>query len=84
VSVSEVTSTAAPAEIATEFKLRSLAEVPHSPWILEEPPEVSSRKNDAVPVASAVVSPVIALAVATPLLAAPKAVPERVNVASNT
>jgi hypothetical protein len=64
--------------------IMSVPEVPTVPWQTTVVPSVSSsRKKVAVPVASALASAVIALAVATPAEAAPKAVADMGSWASS-
>lgn len=65
--VPDVIDTVDPAVTATVFMIRSALEVPTVPWAMTVPPVwVLIRKQDAVPVASAEVSEVIAANVARP------------------
>ena len=67
VMVNEVTATLPPAVMLTLFRLRSDADVLTSPsTIAVEPAEFHSRKWEAVPLASADASEVIAFSVSTP------------------
>jgi len=69
-------ATFAPAVIATEFRIKSAAAVPADISTFRTPAEVVSVAQEAVPVASADTSSLIAFAVRTPAAATPKAVAE--------
>ena len=79
----DVMSIVAPATIETEFSIISVPLVPTSPSITAPLPEFNALKYPAVPVASALASCVIALAVALPAAHVPKAVALNGNVPSN-
>jgi hypothetical protein len=66
VIANDVTLTVAPEEMDVVERFRSAPDVPTDPWTFAVPPDVTNLKNDAVPVASADESDVIALAVRTP------------------
>ena len=83
VMVSDVIAISAPATKATVLKLISSPDVPTVTSILVVPPDVAIRAHVAVPVASALVSDVIAAAVSTPFDAAGKAAALNVSVASS-
>lgn len=81
--VSDVIAISAPVTKATVLKLISSPDVPTVTSILVVPPDVAIRAHVAVPVASALVSDVIAAAVSTPFDAAGKAAALNVSVASS-
>src|SRR6185436_389574 len=85
VYVSDEMLTAAPLEIATEFRFKLAPDVPTLPSNSDDvPSDFNTRNHVAVPLAFAELSAVIALAVATPFTAAPNAVAFSRNSASST
>jgi len=81
-TVQEEQETVAPLDMAVEFKIMSVPEVPALPSMTAvTPSDLNARKNVHTPVATAVADP-IALAVLVPPDDAPNAVAPRVSVAS--
>lgn len=85
VTVNDETATAAPDEMATEFRFKLAPDVPTEPSMMTVVPSLLSRRNHvAVPAAFALESDVMAFAAAEPEDAPAKAVAFMVNSARRT